>query len=342
LVLFGSGETQASSGKAHEAVARSLETTPEIAILETPAGFELNSDRVAGAVADFLARRLQNYQPRLSVIPARKRNTALSPDDPQLLEPMLRANWIFLGPGSPTYAVRQLKDSLALHYMAARHRMGAAVMLASAATLAFSAYTLPVYEIYKVGEEIHWKPGLDFFAAYGLSLVIIPHWNNTDGGAELDTSHCYMGLARFNPLAAMLPAGTTILGLDEHTALIIDLQAGVCQVMGAGGVTIIRDGDERRFAAGESFPAERLGDWRLPVGGEGIPAAAWQAAMQAALAIPERVEAGPDEKVISLVSQRQQARLERNWQQADQLRQKIYELGWQVLDTPEGPQLARR
>lgn len=46
---------------------------------------------------------------------------------------------------------------------------------------------LPVYEIYKAGEDVHVRKGLNFFADFGLSLSFIP-WNNTDGGAELDTS----------------------------------------------------------------------------------------------------------------------------------------------------------
>ena len=47
-------------------------------------------------------------------------------------------------------------------------------IMASAAAIAASAYALPVYEIYKVGEDPHWKPGLDFFSLYGLSLVLVP------------------------------------------------------------------------------------------------------------------------------------------------------------------------
>ena len=55
-----------------------------VALLETPAGFELNSDRVIGRVADFFHHRLQNYRPRVDVIPARKRGTPFSPDDPEI------------------------------------------------------------------------------------------------------------------------------------------------------------------------------------------------------------------------------------------------------------------
>ena len=74
VVLLGSGETSSIGGQVFESVVRQLPAAPRIAVLETPAGFELNSAVVAGRVADFLSQRLQNYRPELSIIPARKRN----------------------------------------------------------------------------------------------------------------------------------------------------------------------------------------------------------------------------------------------------------------------------
>ncbi|MEJ2557272.1 MAG: hypothetical protein P8186_13780 [Anaerolineae bacterium] len=152
IVLFGSGETSATGRKIYDWLMRRLSSPIRMAVLETPAGFELNSAQVAGRVAEFLRHRLQNYRPEVTVVPARKRGTAFSPDDAEITAPLLQANAIFMGPGSPTYAVRQLQGSLAWHRLVARHRMGAAVILASAATVAASVHTLPVYEIYKVGE----------------------------------------------------------------------------------------------------------------------------------------------------------------------------------------------
>ncbi len=188
VALLGSGETSLSGGRVFEALANHFTGLPRVAVLETPAGFELNSAQVAGRVADFLRQRLQNYQPDVVVVPARKRRTTFSPDDPALTRPLLDANLIFAGPGSPTYAVRQLRDSRAWHTLSAAHRLGATLVFASAATTAVGAQVLPVYEIYKVGEEPHWRPGLDFFGAYGLSLVFIPHWNNGVCQWVLDTT----------------------------------------------------------------------------------------------------------------------------------------------------------
>lgn len=337
IVLFGSGETSASSGKTYELAAQRMAGDLAVAVLETPAGFEPNSALVAGKVGEFIARRLQNYNPKIDIIPARKKGTPFSPDDPAILRPLLSANWLFLGPGSPTYAVRQLRDSLAWQMLLARQRLGAALLLASAATVAMGASALPVYEIYKVGQDLHWQPGLDFLGAFGLSLTIIPHWNNTDGGEELDTSRCFMGRARFEALRQLLPPKQTILGLDEHTSLVIDPLAGECMVLGNGRVVILRDTKRQEFASGQTFAVTELGDWRLPEPQAGIEPAVWQMAL-AALAERDKTRQ-PETAVLRLVAARTQARQQRDWAQADDLRGQIEALGWQVNDTPDGPKL---
>jgi hypothetical protein len=174
IVLFGSGETSPIGQKIFDHLLRLLPDSPQIALLETPAGFELNSAQVAGRIADFLWRHLQNYHPQITIVPARKRGTAYSPDKPGIVAPLFRSDLIFLGPGSPTYAVRQLRGSLAWDVLVARHRQGAALGLSSAAVVAVSAHALPVYEIYKAGEDIHWVEGLDLLGSYGLRLVLHP------------------------------------------------------------------------------------------------------------------------------------------------------------------------
>lgn len=368
IVLFGSGETSPSGRKAFEAVLRRLPHSPNIALLETPAGFELNSPRVAGRIAEFFQHRLQNHAPKTYLIPARARGTRYSPDDPEIAAPILDADLVFMGPGSPSYAVRQLHDSVTWEYLVARHRLGAALVLASAAAIAISRFALPVYEIYKVGEDVHWKPGLDFFAPFNLQIVIVPHWNNNDGGEELDTSRCFMGQERFARLMKMLPAGLTILGIDEKTAVLLDLHARVCQVIGLGGATIlhtghahdpdepqpalegsgleqvalIRQGHIHQYISGQSFPLLDLGPFSMPPLAAGISSANWQRALQAyesqkASQVVIQKPSSPPPEVLALVEQRQNARLNKEWTTADSLRHQITALGWQVIDTEEGP-----
>jgi hypothetical protein len=341
VVLLSSGESLPSSGKIHEFAVRHLPDKPRIVILETPAGFEPNSDAVARKIKDFLARRLQNYKPTIDVVPARRRGTPFSPDNPDILTPILKADEILLGPGSPTYSVRQLRDSLAFQLIAARQRRGGTLFLSSSATLTFGAYTLPVYEIYKVGEDLHWKAGLNFFSFYGLALTIISHWNNKDGGDELDTSRCYMGRRRFNELLKMLPPDQTIVGIDEHTAVVIDFVQGYCHVRGKDTVTILRNDKAQVFQTGSSFPLDILGEWHIPEGYAGIEQSIWEQAIQVEkeretekLVTPE-----PSEEVLSLTNARSEARVNEDWVTADALREQVAALGWLIKDTPDGSEL---
>jgi cyanophycinase-like exopeptidase len=335
IALLGSGETAPASGAVYELLAQRVGSPLHVAVLETPAGFQPNSALVAGKVADFLQVRLQNYRPTLEVLPARQRYTAFSPDDPATTEGLRRANLIFLGPGSPTYTARQLGGSLAWQRLIARQRHGAALVAASAAAIALGAFTLPVYEIYKVGLELHWQPGLNLFAPYGLQLLIVPHWNNSEGGAELDTSRCYMGQARFARLLAMLPPGLCTVGIDEHTGLVFDLAAAQCRVLGRGGVTLLRNGQEQHFPRNSSFAMHELGPFRMPPLDEGLPAEVWQAMADGPAAEPAPPVAPPE--VLALAEARQAARERRDWGAADAARNQLAALGWHVRDTPDGP-----
>lgn len=334
--LLGSGETAAVGGRLFETLARDLPQPLQVAVLETPAGFELNSGRVAGRVADFLRARLGNYDPRVSVVPARQRDTAFSPDEPGLSEPLLGANLIFAGPGSPTYAARQLAGSLAWQRVQARLALGAAAVFASAAAIAVGRFALPVYEIYKAGHDLHWQPGLDLLEPFGLSLVFVPHWNNGEGGAELDTNRCFMGQARFAALRGLLPPGTPVVGIDEHTALVIDLGRREGRVLGQGRVTLLRGGDEGSFADGEKFDLNRLGFTGLADLLATLPE---EVVVEALAAIGRADEAPVPHHVLAMAHERQEARTRRDWEQADRLRNKIEALGWQVQDTAEGPKV---
>lgn len=342
-VLFGSGETSATGSRVFQTLVPRLARPLKLAVLETPAGFELNSAQVAGRVAEFLTARLQNDKPEVVVVPARKRGTAYSPDLPEIVAPMRAANLLFLGAGSPTYAVRQLRGSLTWQTLLAAHLQGAAVVLASAATLAASAHLIPVYEIFKAGEDPHWRDGLDLLGAFGLHVIFVPHWNNAEGGLDLDTSRCFMGQHRFDDLLGRLPAGHTLVGIDEHTALVLDWALGRAEVMGVGSVTVIRDGpagrEQKLWASRESFALSDLGPYHLPTDLAGTPAAVWEAVQAARLPAAE-AEAPPD-VVAALLNERQAARAARDWPRADAVRGQLTALGWQVKDTPQGPVLER-
>ena len=338
IAFLGSGETSLAGGRIFESLARLLSDPVRVAIMETPAGFELNSAIVASRVGDFLKTRLQNYKPIIDVIPERKLGSEFSPDDPEILAPLLRANFIFMGPGSPTYAIRQLKGTLAWDIIRARHRLGATLVFASAATISVSAWALPVYEIYKVGEDVFAKAGLNLFGDFGLHLSFIPHWNNAEGGMDLDTSRCFIGMERFVEWCNLIPPENTTIGLDEHTGLILDLEAGQCEVSGISSVSLVRDCNPEMYPSGVKFPLSDLGEFKMPEPlNLGIPEKAWDMVTNLMPVGNDK----PSDAVLLLLEQRQQARARKDFSESDHLRDIIAAHGWTVQDSKEGQVLVK-
>ncbi len=339
IAFLGSGETSLAGGRIFESLARQISDPLRIAVMETTAGFELNSFQVAGKVGEFLKARLQNYKPTIDIIPARKQGTEFSPDNPEILKPLLQANMIFMGPGSPSYAVRQLRGTLAWDIIRARHRLGATLIFASAATISVGAWVLPVYEIYKAGEDIHTNPGLNLFADFGMSVSFVPHWNNAEGGIDLDTSRCFVGIERFDQWRKLLPPENILVGLDEHSGIIVDFDNLSCEVSGVSSVSVLKQNSMEMYPSGAKFLLNELGQLTFPASVEyGLRPDAWEMVMNASKI---EVESPPAE-ALELLGQRQAARTRKDFSESDRLRDMIALLGWTVQDSKEGQKLIKR
>lgn len=66
VALLGSGEATAAGRRVLQGLLRSLPEPRTIAVLDTPAGYQPNHDRVAGKVADFITEKLaeERHKPR--------------------------------------------------------------------------------------------------------------------------------------------------------------------------------------------------------------------------------------------------------------------------------------
>lgn len=339
IAFLGSGETSLAGGRIFESLARQISDPLRIAVMETTAGFELNSFQVAGKVGEFLKTRLQNYKPIVDIIPARKQETEFSPDNPEILKPLLQANMIFMGPGSPSYAVRQLLGTLAWDIIRARHRLGATLIFASAATISVGTWVLPVYEIYKVGEDIHTKPGLDLFADYGMNVSFVPHWNNAEGGIDLDTSRCFVGIERFDQWRKLLPVENILIGLDEHSGIIVDFDNASCEVSGVSSVSVLKQNSMEMYPSGAKFALSELGQFALPSTIEqGLRTDIWEMVMNASKAEDD----APPAEILELLEQRQSARTRKDFSESDRLRDEVAALGWIVQDSKDGQKLLKR
>jgi cyanophycinase-like exopeptidase len=255
VVLVGAGELMASMARVHRDALAALGQPPRPVFLDATAGFETNVDAIIEKAVEYYRHYLQTD---LSVARYRHREQATPNDVATALAAIKAANLIFAGPGSPTYAIRHWRGSPVWDAVVRRHEAGAHLVLASAAAITAGRYSLPVYEIYKAGEDPFWVEGLDLLGRLGLSLAIIPHFNDASGGENYDTRFCYMGARRFDRLQELLPAEVTILGIDAYTAVSLDPETRTARVTGQDGVTVIGDGARSYYRSGSEIPFEAL------------------------------------------------------------------------------------
>src|SRR5580704_1448071 len=256
LCIMGSGETTPTMVSVHADLLSRLGPRPVPAVLlDTPFGFQENA-------ADISERTVAYFRDRvrfpISVASFRNREQATPLEYETMLARVAEARYVFAGPGSPSYALRQWSGTAVPDMLAAKLREGGCVTLASAAAVGLGVCSLPVYEVYKVGEEPRWLDGLDLLSVTGLRAAVVPHYNNAEGGTH-DTRYCYMGERRLRMLEELLPEGVDILGVDEHTAAIFDIDAGTVSIRGRGGLTWRRQGVSQRFENGTTMPVSALG-----------------------------------------------------------------------------------
>jgi hypothetical protein len=190
-----------------------------------------------------------------------------------------------------------------------------------------------------VGQDVHAVAGLNFFNDFGMHLSFVPHWNNAEGGTDLDTSRCFVGMDRFAQWCDLVPPENTTLGLDEHTGIIMDLEAGVCEIMGVSSVSLVRACDSLIHPAGGKFPLSALGEITLPNPlNAGLSSQAWD--LVSNVDVLEDDTIAPQE-VVALAEGRLTARTNKNWAESDRLREEIAARGWTVQDGKDGYKLVR-
>lgn len=262
IVLMGSGELTATMVEVHKSLIRRYGHSPEAVFLDTPAGFQLNADHIAQKAMVYFNDRVQRPLQVASFKSAHLDDTSVNQ---RAFDQLRKADYLLIGPGSPTYALQQWQQSPIPQLMIELIKRGGCLVAASAAALTIGAQTLPVYEIYKVGMPLHWMPGMDILGHFGLNLVVMPHWNNAEGGNH-DTRFCFMGAPRLSRLESLLETPTPILGIDEHTALIINLATQNATIEGVGKVTLRYRGHERSFGKNDTIPVSLLQNQNLQEG----------------------------------------------------------------------------
>jgi len=267
LAIIGSGETSPTMVTVHRDLLSRLDPgRPEAILLATPYAFQENAADVSARARRYFA---DSVGLRVRVTPGTSRDV-----DPAMAPPMVSgdaedakdagaaglesADWVFAGPGSPSYALAHWQAGPVAPALRERVLVGDGLtVLASAAAVTAGEFALPVYEIYKAGGALRWLAGLDLLGALGLKVAVIPHYDNAEGG-RYDTRHCYLGARRLTVMERELPADAAVLGVDEHTAVLIDLRTGAVEIRGRGGVTVRRAGNSTILPFGTTLSTADL------------------------------------------------------------------------------------
>jgi hypothetical protein len=286
---------------------------------------------------------------------------------------------VFAGPGSPTYALSQWHGSPVWEAIVDQFAQGTHLLFASAASITLGRYSLPVYEIFKAGRDPYWEEGLDLLGLLGLTLAVVPHYNDNSGGENYDSRFCYMGASRYERLQEQLPGDVTILGIDEYTAIRFDATAGTATVTGQGGVTIIAEGNVTVHSAGsvlgfDAFHSSHRGVVRIDDGAPrafgyeyaepdaeasaqddlhayletlpGLDAASrveLLAKVETALRTAAPAGASNEGPLMDLLlTMRRDLRAAKQWELADKLRDALVALGYEIQDSKEGSTWLRR
>jgi cyanophycinase-like exopeptidase len=289
LVIMGSGETSPTMVKTHRQLFARLGPDPVPAVLlDTPFGFQENADDISARALEYFRESVGRT---IEVASFRRANSTDPVEREASLARIGQARWVFAGPGSPTYALRQWAGNEIPQLLGDKLRHGGCVTFASAAALTLGIATVPVYEVYKVGADPEWEPGLGLVAEAGLKAAVIPHYDNAEGGNH-DTRFCYLGERRLRVLEEQLPDDAFVLGVDEHTGMVLDLDRGTADVVGLGQVTVRRHGQSSTLPTGSTVPVSTLIDLAMGKGGA-ASASASASPVTCAAGAADAVDASP-------------------------------------------------
>ena len=257
IAILGSGETSPNLVSVHRELLDD-DASSNCFMIDSPFGFQENADQLVEKIQDFYKTSLNIQIQLASFRKIEELNGKSFFKTIQLLE---SASFIFAGPGSPSYASKLWSDNQIQSILLNHLSKGKNALFASAAATTLGENTLPVYEIYKVGKDPFWEKGLNILNAYDLSCSVVPHFNNKEGGNH-DTSYSYVGKNRIEKL--LQQSYSNILGIDEHTALIISGKEGLFQVKGIGKLTVINKKGVHEFDNGTAENLSILQDLLQP------------------------------------------------------------------------------
>ena len=149
LAIMGSGETSPTMVSTHRMLAAKLAKTSRAVLLDTPYGFQENAPELATKASEY-------FQTSINLVLEVAGLTEIIGADALAVERGLQkvadADYVFAGPGSPTYALRQWSGTSLAGLLNKKLHDGGIVTFASAAALTLGKFTLPVMKSIKLAK----------------------------------------------------------------------------------------------------------------------------------------------------------------------------------------------
>jgi cyanophycinase len=174
--------------------------------------------------------------------------------DGRWLPSLEAADFIYFSGGDPVHVVETLQDSPAWQVIHARHADGAVLAGCSAGAMALGGATLQRGTLRSAAPVSDHAPTWRVALGIVPGVIVLPHF---------DRLGSRMGKARLASIAASVPEGRMLIGIDEDTALVClngNSALGAAsewRVMGRQGVSVLHaEHAEVRYLAGATLRLE--------------------------------------------------------------------------------------
>jgi cyanophycinase len=161
--------------------------------------------------------------------------------DPAMLAVLEAADFYYFSGGNPVHLIDTMRDSPAWEIIARRHRRGAALAGCSAGAMAICGQTSRFRGL-RDEDAPAWTPALGILP----QLIVVPHF---------DRIASFIGQDAVDRLVRNVPKGSTLLGIEEDTAL-VRLDGDVWWVMGQRKVWTFGAGESASYESGRKVPIE--------------------------------------------------------------------------------------
>ena len=323
ITLFGSGETSPHMAKLYRDLINNFGSkVNNNFLLDTPFGFQENHTILSDKIIRYFSEKVNLKIDSINFPDNNSHNKNID-------ENIINSDFIFSGPGSPTYALKIWKKYGVDSLLKSKINNGGIIAFSSAAALTFGSHVIPVYEIYKVGEKPKLIPGLNLLNFLHKETLVVPHFNNKEGG-DHDTSHCFIGKKRFDNL--IKNRDILVIGIEEHTSITFNLNNSSIKVDGKGKVFLKSPKGVIEINSGETLGINEINSNYTPL-------------TETKVISNNKSKEKEDKKVNIdidlLVDIRDKVRLKKLWDISDQVRDLLISNNIEIEDNSDGSKWKR-